>query len=138
MKNFKTSGPLKWTLIKGAIHRVEADEWWIDTGIDGHAFALTSYGPGLPSRFTGDGHFTLVTEGVKFDVDMQAVPLSYTTMSRSYPSLPLRGSAVGRIKAAGMAERFDVQTTLAGEGGGEGSPLLEILFKELFFFIYWF
>jgi translocation and assembly module TamB len=74
-------------------------------------------GPGQPSRFTGDGHFTLLTEGVKFDVDMQAVPLSYTTMSRSYPSLPLRGSAVGRIKAAGMAERFDVQTTLAGEGG---------------------
>jgi len=74
-------------------------------------------GPGQPSRFTGDGHFTLLTEGVKFDVDMQAVPLSYTTMSRSYPSLPLRGSAVGRIKAAGMAEKFDVQTTLAGEGG---------------------
>ena len=74
-------------------------------------------GPGLPSRFTGDGHFTLLDEGVKFDVDMQAVPLSYTTMSRSYPSLPLRGSAVGRIKAAGMAEQFDVQTTLAGEGG---------------------
>ena len=74
-------------------------------------------GPGQSSRFTGDGHFTLLDEGVKFDVDMQAVPLSYTTMSRSYPSLPLRGSAVGRIKAAGMAEQFDVQTTLAGEGG---------------------
>ncbi len=74
-------------------------------------------GPGLPSRFTGDGHFTLLAEGVKFDFDMQAVPLSYTTMSRSYPSLPLRGSAVGRIKAAGMADKFDVQATLAGEGG---------------------
>jgi len=74
-------------------------------------------GPGEPSRFTGDGHFTLLTEGVKFDVDMQVVPLSYTTMSRSYPSLPLRGMAVGRIKAAGMAEKFEVQTTLAGEGG---------------------
>ncbi|WP_411278490.1 translocation/assembly module TamB domain-containing protein [Gemmatimonas sp.] len=74
-------------------------------------------GPGQPSRFTGDGHFTLLTEGVKFDVDLQAVPLSYTTMSRSYPSLPLRGSAVGRIKAAGMADQFEVQTILAGEGG---------------------
>jgi translocation and assembly module TamB len=74
-------------------------------------------GPGQPSRFTGDGHFTLLDEGVKFDVDMQASPLSYTTMSRSYPSLPLRGSAVGHIKAAGMAEKFDLQTTLAGEGG---------------------
>ena len=74
-------------------------------------------GPGLPSRFTGGGHFTLLPEGVKFDVDLQALPLSYTTMSRSYPSLPLRGSAVGRIKAAGMAEKFELQTALAGEGG---------------------
>ncbi len=74
-------------------------------------------GLGQPSRFTGNGHFTLLTEGVKFDVDMQAVPLSYTTMSRSYPSLPLRGSAVGGIKASGMAEKFELQTTLAGEGG---------------------
>jgi translocation and assembly module TamB len=74
-------------------------------------------GPGQPSRFTGDGRYTLVPEGTLFDVDMQAVPLSYTTMSRSYPTLPLRGSAVGRIVAKGMADHFTVQATLAGEGG---------------------
>jgi len=74
-------------------------------------------GPDEPSRFTGSGRVTLLTEGVKFDVDMQAAPLSYTTLSRSYPGLPLRGLAVGPIRAAGMAEDFSVATTLAGPGG---------------------
>lgn len=74
-------------------------------------------GPGLPSHLTGSGKYTLLPEGVKFDVDMQASPLSYTTLSRSYPNMPLRGTAVGSIRAAGMAEDFSIQTTLAGEGG---------------------
>lgn len=95
---------------------VRLDSLWYDASFSKADIEHVD-GPGLPSRFTGSGHFTLLTEGVKFDVDMQAVPLSYTTMSRSYPTLPLRGSAVGRIKAAGMAEQFDLQTTLAGEGG---------------------
>ncbi len=74
-------------------------------------------GPGTPSRFTGSGTYALVTDGVLFDVDLQASPLSYTTMSRSYPGLPLRGTAVGSIKASGMAEDFALKMTLAGEGG---------------------
>ncbi len=74
-------------------------------------------GPGLPSHLTGRGNYTLLPEGVRFDVEMQASPLSYTTMSRSYPTMPLRGSAVGSIRASGMAEDFSLQMTLAGEGG---------------------
>jgi translocation and assembly module TamB len=74
-------------------------------------------GPGLPSHVTGRGNYTLLPEGVRFDVEMQAAPLSYTTMSRSYPTMPLRGSAVGSIRASGMAEDFSLQMTLAGEGG---------------------
>ncbi len=74
-------------------------------------------GIGQPSHFTGSGRYTLLDEGVKFDVDMQAAPLSYTTLSRSYPALPLRGSAVGGIRASGMADDFAVTSTLAGEGG---------------------
>ncbi len=74
-------------------------------------------GPGPVSHFTGSGSYTLLTEGVRFDLDMQAAPLSYTTISRSYPSLPLRGSAIGRITASGMAEAFTVETLLAGDGG---------------------
>lgn len=92
------------------------DSLWYDARFSKADIELVD-GPGQPSRFTGDGRYTLVTEGVKFDVDLQAVPLSYTTLSRSYPDMPLRGSAVGRIKADGMAEKFNLQTTLSGEGG---------------------
>ena len=95
---------------------VRLDSLWYDA-----RFSLADLehvdGPGLPSHVTGSGRYTLMPEGVKFDVDMQASPLSYTTLSRSYPSLPLRGTAVGSIRAAGMAEDFSLTTILAGEGG---------------------
>ncbi|MES2524209.1 MAG: translocation/assembly module TamB domain-containing protein [Gemmatimonadota bacterium] len=95
---------------------VRLDSLWYDA-----RFSLADLehvdGPGETSRVTGSGRYTLVTEGVKFDVDLQASPLSYTTLSRSYPSLPLRGSAVGSIRASGMAEDFLLTTILAGEGG---------------------
>ena len=96
--------------------RVRLDSLWYDASFTEADIELVD-GPGQPSRFTGRGHFTLVPEGTWFDVDVQAVPLSYTTLSRSYPTLPLRGSAVGRIVARGMADKFEVQSTLAGEGG---------------------
>ena len=74
-------------------------------------------GIGQPSHFTGAGRYALLKEGVYFDVDMQGAPVAYTTVSRSYPSLPLRGSAVGSIRATGFADDFSLLTTLAGEGG---------------------
>lgn len=95
---------------------VRLDSLWYDARFSNADLELVD-GPGQPSRFTGNGRYTLVTEGVKFNVDLQALPLSYTTLSRSYPNMPLRGSAVGRIQAAGMADKFDLQATLSGEGG---------------------
>jgi translocation and assembly module TamB len=92
------------------------DSLWYDARFSNADVELVD-GPGQPSRFTGAGRYTLIPEGVVFDVDMQALPLSYTTLSRSYQDMPLRGEAVGRIKAKGMAEQFDLQTTLSGEGG---------------------
>ncbi|MBL0937469.1 MAG: translocation/assembly module TamB domain-containing protein [Gemmatimonadaceae bacterium] len=96
--------------------RVRLDSLWYDARFADADIELVD-GPGQPSRFTGSGRYKLVTEGTWFDVDLQAVPLSYTTLSRSYPDMPLRGSAVGRIVAKGMADQFDLQATLAGEGG---------------------
>jgi len=96
--------------------RVRLDSLWYDAFFSRADVELVD-GPGQPSRFTGAGRYTLVPEGVVFDVDMQAAPLSYTTLSRSYTSMPLRGSAIGRIRAKGMADRMDLTTTLAGEGG---------------------
>lgn len=96
--------------------KVRLDSLWYAAVFSNADIELVD-GPGQPSRFTGNGRYALIPEGTWFDVDLQALPLSYTTLSQSYPALPLRGDAVGRIVARGMAERFDVQTTLAGEGG---------------------
>ncbi len=95
---------------------VRLDSLWYDARFSAADLEHVD-GPGEPSHFTGNGRYTLLAEGVKFDVDMQAAPLSYTTMSRSYPSMPVRGTAVGNIRASGMAEDFALSTTLAGEGG---------------------
>ncbi|MDQ6611915.1 MAG: translocation/assembly module TamB domain-containing protein, partial [Gemmatimonadota bacterium] len=96
--------------------KMRLDSLWFDVRYS-NADLEHADGPGDPSRFTGDGHITLLKEGVRFDVDMLAAPLSYTTLARSYPGLPLRGLAIGPIKARGMSENFEVSTTLAGDGG---------------------
>jgi translocation and assembly module TamB len=95
---------------------VRLDSLWYDGRFTDADIELVD-GPGTPSRLTGRGSYALLDEGVRFDVDLQAAPLSYTTLSRSYPMLPLRGLAVGSIRASGMAEDFALQATLAGEGG---------------------
>ncbi|MEP6835875.1 MAG: translocation/assembly module TamB domain-containing protein [Gemmatimonas sp.] len=103
-------------IVKGKVH---LDSLWFDARFS-DADLQHIDGPGEPSRFTGRGRLSLLNEGVKFDIDMLAAPISYTTLSRSYPGLPLRGLAVGPLRASGMAEDFSVSTTLAGEGGEIG------------------
>jgi translocation and assembly module TamB len=74
-------------------------------------------GPGDTTRLSGSGRITLLDESTAFDVDLNAAPLSFTTMSQSYPGLPLRGLAVGPIRAKGVVEDFSLTTALAGAGG---------------------
>ncbi|MEO7521314.1 MAG: translocation/assembly module TamB domain-containing protein [Gemmatimonas sp.] len=95
---------------------VRLDSLWYDARFSAADLEHVD-GPGQPSRVTGSGRYTLLPAGVRFDVDMQASQLSYTMLSRSYPSLPIRGTAVGSIRATGMADDFSLTTILAGEGG---------------------
>lgn len=74
-------------------------------------------GPGPPSRVTGSGRFTLEDEFVRFDLTLDAPQLSYTTLARSYPTLPLRGVASGPIRATGTANDATVSVAFAGAGG---------------------
>jgi translocation and assembly module TamB len=92
------------------------DSLWTDVRFSNAQLAHTD-GPGDTTRVTGDGRITLYETSTGFDVTMTAAPLSYTTMSRSYPSLPLRGLAVGPIRASGTVEDFSLTTALAGAGG---------------------
>jgi translocation and assembly module TamB len=74
-------------------------------------------GPDLPSHFTGSGRVTYGEEAIAFDVDMQASPLSLTTLARSYPMLELRGPYDGSIRARGTLGDMDLALSLAGAGG---------------------
>jgi translocation and assembly module TamB len=74
-------------------------------------------GPGPPSRVTGEGRFTLEEQFVRFDLTLDAPQLSYTTLARSYPALPLRGVASGPIRATGTANDATVSVLFTGAGG---------------------
>ena len=74
-------------------------------------------GPGLPSHFTGGGRITYGEEEMAFDVDLDASPVSLTTLARSYPGLALRGPYAGPIRATGTLDSLDLALSLRGAGG---------------------
>ena len=92
------------------------DSSWLDVRF--HDAELTHVdGPDLPSHFTGAGRVTLGDEFMTYDLDMNAAPLSFTTLARSYPALILRGPHEGKIKVQGTLDNLVVSSTLAGAGG---------------------
>ena len=52
-----------------------------------------------------------------YDLDLQASPLSLTTLARSYPKLPLRGTFSGPIGVRGIAPDLQVEADLTGPAG---------------------
>jgi translocation and assembly module TamB len=103
--------------LKGLVSgTMQLDSVWTDVRFSRAQLAHTD-GPGDTTRLSGSGRITLLDESTAFDVDLAASPLSFTTMSGSYPSLPLRGFAVGPIRAKGTVEDFSLTTALAGAGG---------------------
>jgi translocation and assembly module TamB len=74
-------------------------------------------GPGFPSHITGSGRVTYGEEAIAFDVDLQASPLSLTTLARSYPLLALRGLYDGSIRARGTLGDMSLALSLTGAGG---------------------
>lgn len=92
------------------------DSVWTDVRFS-NAQLMHHDGPGDTTRVAGRGRITLLDDATAFDVDMSAAPLSYTTLARSYPGLPLRGFAVGPIRSKGTVDDFTLETALAGAGG---------------------
>jgi len=74
-------------------------------------------GPGSPDRITGSGHFTLGDAAASYDMDLQAEPLSFTTIARTYPGVRLRGEFSGPISLQGTLDDLDLTAQLTGEPG---------------------
>jgi len=70
-----------------------------------------------PSRFTGDARLTTGGANVGFEVAVAALPLSLSTIARSYPGLPLRGEYAGPIRVQGDVTDFSATVDLTGDAG---------------------
>jgi translocation and assembly module TamB len=54
---------------------------------------------------------------LRWDVDLAALPLSFTTLARSFPALPLRGEFSGPLRSAGQSGDLTLITDLLGAAG---------------------
>ncbi|CAN5251984.1 hypothetical protein BH09GEM1_BH09GEM1_15730 [soil metagenome] len=92
------------------------DSSWLDVRISKADLTHTD-GPTEPTHATGGGRVTYGTQFMRYDLDLQASPLSLTTLAKSYPKMVLRGSLSGPIHVSGVAPDLEVQADLAGPAG---------------------
>jgi translocation and assembly module TamB len=74
-------------------------------------------GPDVPTRVTGAGRITLGEKYVSFDTEIEAHPLSFTTLARSYPGLQFRGPYSGPLRVKGTIADMELAASLTGQGG---------------------
>lgn len=75
-------------------------------------------GDGPASRMLGRARVSWdAVSPLRWDLDVQALPLSFTTLARSFPDLPLRGEYEGPVRTVGTADDLTVATALAGPAG---------------------
>ena len=92
------------------------DSSWLDVRFS-NADLYHRDGPAEPSHVTGSGRITYGTPFMIYDVSLDAEPLSFTTLARSYPGLPLRGVVSGPIRAKGSSPDLELAASLEGAAG---------------------
>ena len=92
------------------------DSSWLDVRVSNANLTHTD-GPAEPTHVTGGGRITYGEQFMTYDLALHADPLSLTTLARSYPLLPLRGTFAGPITVKGMAPALEVTADLTGAAG---------------------
>jgi len=92
------------------------DSMWLDVRLR-NADLTHRDGPGDSTRATGSGRVTIGDKFTSYDLTLNAQPLSFTTLARSYPALPLRGSYQGPLRLQGSIDDLSITTELTGPGG---------------------
>jgi hypothetical protein len=103
--------------LKGTVSgATRLDSLWLDARFSNAD--LVHHDAALPtSRVTGSGRITTHDTFMSYDMDLQATPVSMTTLARSYPDIPLRGNYAGPVRIRGEPANLSVETTLTGAGG---------------------
>jgi translocation and assembly module TamB len=96
--------------------RALLDSSWMDVRFR-NADITHTVGADPVSRVTGAGRITLADPFIVYDVDLLALPLSLTALSRTYPALPGRGVVTGPLRIRGTLDNMEVTTTLTHEAG---------------------
>jgi len=92
------------------------DSSWLDVRVSNASLTHTD-GPAEPTHMTGGGRVTYGEQFMTYDLVLQADPLSLTTLARSYPKLPLRGTFAGPLTVRGTAPALQVTADLTGAAG---------------------
>jgi hypothetical protein len=74
-------------------------------------------GPGAPTTVAGGGRVTFGEKVTTYDLVLDARPLSFTTLARSYPLLPVRGTFAGPVRVEGETTDLRVDARLTGAAG---------------------
>jgi hypothetical protein len=74
-------------------------------------------GDGPESHVSGNGRVTWGDKYLTYDLDLQAQPLAFETLRKSYVNLPLRESLSGPIRVLGQSPDLRFTTSLSGDGG---------------------
>jgi translocation and assembly module TamB len=74
-------------------------------------------GPAAPTTVAGAGRVTFGSKVTTYDLALDARPLSFTTLARSYPALPARGTFAGPIRVRGATDDLELVTRLTGAAG---------------------
>ncbi len=91
------------------------DSSWLDVRVSNATITHTD-GPAEPTHATGGGRVTYGTL-MDYDLNLQLAPVSLTSLARSYPLLPLRGTFSGPMHLKGTAPDLQVEADLTGAAG---------------------
>lgn len=92
------------------------DSSWLDVRFHDAQMAHRD-GDGPESHVTGLGRVTWGDKYLTYDLDLQAQPLAFQTLQRSYPLLPIHASLSGPIRVLGQSPDLAFTTSLAGDAG---------------------
>ncbi|MEK6612754.1 MAG: translocation/assembly module TamB domain-containing protein [Gemmatimonadota bacterium] len=92
------------------------DSSWLDVRFKDGDFTHHD-GDAPVSHFKGSGRVTSGDEFMTYDLALVALPLSMTSLARSFPALPVRGEFSGPLRVKGTPENLFLNADLVGDAG---------------------